>query len=433
MRTVLRQPAFRRLFAGLVVSMTAESMLLLVLAIWVKGLTGEDSLAVATIFALVAPMALAPLVGWFVDRFRRRPFLIAAHLSVAVLLTPLLLVADRTDIGIIFAVAAAYGLSYIAVAAALQGLIKEVVPEPQLAEANGALQTVKQGLRLIGPLAGAGLYTLLGGPAVAAVTSLAFVASATVIATIPVREQRPQRGELRWLTEAAAGIRHLVGDVAIRRLVLGAAMAVLALGLTEALLFAYVDRGLGRGEAFLGVLSAALGLGGIVGGLVAAAVIRRLGEMATAGAGLLILAVATVGFAYPQVLLGLVAAAVAGSGIPLLVVSMNTLLQRRTPQRLMGRTVSAVEVAITVPQTVAIGTGAVLVGIVDYRLLFAVVASGVAVAGLYLWGGRRLSSPETSAQRVSEASAPMTDDSHGHDPSMSAAAGTGGHVPPATG
>src|SRR5690606_3854474 len=424
-------------------SMTAESMLLLVLAIWVKGLTGSDRLAVATIFALVAPMGLAPLVGWFVDRFRRRPFLILAHLSVAALLTPLLLVADRSDIWIIFAVAAAYGLSYIAVAAALQGLIKEVVPEQHLAEANGALQTVKQGLRLVGPLGGAGLYTLLGGPAVAAITSLAFVASATVMATIPVREQRPERGELRWLSEASAGIRHLVGNVAIRRLVLGAAMVVLALGLTEALLFAYVDRGLGRPEAFLGVLSAALGLGGIVGGLVAAAVIRRLGEMATAGAGLVILATAMVGFVRPQVRLGLAAAAVAGLGVPLLVVSMNTLLQRRTPQHLMGRTVAAVEVAVMVPQTVAIGAGAVLVEMVDYRLLFACVAVGVTAAGLYLWTGRRLSSPETSRRRGPKVPTAVAGDSPGRDRGVrpergpvragAAADAAGGPVPPATG
>ena len=397
MRTVLRRPAFRRLFAGLVVSMTAESMLLLVLAIWVKGLTGSDSLAAATIFAAVAPMILAPLVGWFVDRFRRRPFLIAANLAVAVLLTPLLLVGARADIWIIFAVAAVYGLSYIAVAAAIQGLVKEAVPEELLAEANGALQTVKQGLRLVGPLGGAGLYTLLGGPAVALTTSVAFVLAAAVIATIPVREQRPEPGELRWLAEAAAGGRHLFGEPALRRLVLGVAVAVVAFGFAEALFFAYVDRGLGRPEAFLGVLSAAVGLGGIAGGLAAAAAVRRLGETGTAAAGLMILTAGSVGFTYPHVVLGLACAAVAGSGIPLLVVAMHTLLQRRTPQRLMGRTVAAAEVVTTGPQTVAIGAGAVLVGVLDYRLLFGVMAGLLALAALYLWAGRRLSMPEPVA------------------------------------
>jgi Na+/melibiose symporter-like transporter len=403
MRTVLQRPAFRRLFAGLVITMTAESMLILVLAIWVKGLTGSDGLAAATIFAVVAPMTLAPLVGWIVDRFRRRPFLIAANLTIAVALTPLLLVTDRTDIWIIFAVAGMYGLSYIAIAAAIQGLIKEVVPYALLAEANGALQTVKQGLRLIGPLGGAGLYVLFHASVVAMIASVAFVLAAVVIATIPVTESRPGRGELRWLAEAAAGARHLFGEPALRRLVLGTALAVGALGFAEALFFAYVDHGLNRPEAFLGVISAALGVGGIVGGLSAAAVIRRLGEVGTAGLGTGIVAAGTFAFTYPHLLLGLTAAPVIGFGAPLIVVSMHTLLQRRTPQRLMGRTVAAVEMVVIGPQTLALGIGAVLVGIVDYRSMFVLVGAVVAVAAGYVWLGRR---PPTAGPAVTDPAAP---------------------------
>jgi predicted MFS family arabinose efflux permease len=409
MRTVMRRPDFRRLFAGLVVSMTAESMLILVLAIWVKGLTGSDGLAAATIFAIVAPMSLAPLVGWFTDRFRRRPFLVAANLTVAVLLTPLLLVTDASDVWIIFTVAAVYGLSYIAIAAAIQGLIKEVVPHDLLAEANGALQTVKQGLRLVGPLGGAGLYTLFHASVVAMIASAAFVLAAAVIATIGVREQRPVAGELHWLAEATAGARHLFGEPALRRLVLGVALTVLAFGMAEALFFAYIDQGLNRPEAFLGVLSAALGVGGIAGGLSASAVIRRLGEVGTAGAGITIVAAGGFLFTYPHLVLGLTAAPVVGFGIPLVVVSLHTLLQRRTPQRLMGRTVAAVEMVIVGPQTLAIGAGAVLVGVVDYRLLFAAVGTVVAAAALYVWRGRRLSKPATLT-----APEPATEPAIGH-------------------
>lgn len=73
MRTVLRRPEFRLLFGGLLASMAAESILLLALAIWVKDLTGSDGLAGATIFAIIAPMVLAPLVGWAVDRYPGGP------------------------------------------------------------------------------------------------------------------------------------------------------------------------------------------------------------------------------------------------------------------------------------------------------------------------------------------------------------------------
>src|SRR5690242_17813387 len=111
MRAVLSRPDFRLFFLGVVATMVGESALLLVLAIWVKELTGSSSLAGTTLFALAAPALLSPLLGWIVDRYRRRPFLVGVLLMTTVSLMPLLLVRDRGDIGIIYAVAVLYGIS----------------------------------------------------------------------------------------------------------------------------------------------------------------------------------------------------------------------------------------------------------------------------------------------------------------------------------
>ncbi|MBM0238468.1 MFS transporter, partial [Micromonospora sp. ATA32] len=198
MRTVLRRPEFRLLFGALLASMAAESILLLALAIWVKDLTGSDGQAGATIFAIIAPMVLAPLVGWVVDRYRRRPFFIVTNLGTAVLLTPLFAVHDRADVWIIYGVAALYGLSYITLSAVLSGLIRQLVPSDLLAEANGVLQTVRQGLRLVGPLAGAALYAAVGGWLLAALAMTGFLVAAAVVGLLPVTEAAPSAAELRW-------------------------------------------------------------------------------------------------------------------------------------------------------------------------------------------------------------------------------------------
>lgn len=163
MRTVLRRPDFRLLLGGLLASMTAESILLLALAVWVKELTGSSGLARATVFAIISPMTLAPLVGWIVDRYPRQPLFVAVNLVTATLLTPLFAVRDRTDLWLVYLVAILYGLSYVTLSAVLSGLIRNLVPAELLADANGVLQTVRQGLRLIGPLAGAALYSTAGG------------------------------------------------------------------------------------------------------------------------------------------------------------------------------------------------------------------------------------------------------------------------------
>ncbi|MEH1054285.1 MFS transporter [Micromonospora sp. CPCC 206171] len=393
MRTVLRRPDFRLLFGALLASMAAESILLLALAIWVKDLTGSDGLAGATIFAIIAPMTLAPLVGWVVDRYRRRPFFVAANLGTAMLLTPLFAVRDRADVWIIYVVAALYGLSYLTLSATLSGLIRQLVPSELLADANGALQTVRQGLRLGGPLAGAVLYAAVGGWLLATLAMVGFVTAAAVVGLLRVAETEPAAATLRWPAELGAGLRHLAGEPALRRALLGYGLGSLVMGFSESLIFAYVDQGLGRDAAFVGVLVTVQGVGGLVGGLLSPAVVRRIGEVGALAAGVTFFGPAALALAWPDLRLGVLALLLAGVSLPLTMVGLATLIQRRTPPRLLGRVAAASEALVSGPQACSIGAGALLVGVFDYRLLFVLVGVITTAAGAWLWRGRRLSPP----------------------------------------
>jgi MFS family permease len=402
MRTVLRRPDFRLLFSGLVASMIGESVLLLALAIWVKDLTGSSSAAGATILAIVAPTVLAPVIGWVVDRFRRRPFLVVANLLTAAALSPLFAVQDRDDVWIIYVVAVLYGLSFIAILAALNGLIKEVVPADLLADANGALQTVKQGLRLGGPLLGAGLYASLGGWMLAVVGAAGFIIAAAAIAAMRVAEVRPEPGELHWLGEVVAGVRQVASHPALRRMTLGVAFAVLLVGFSETIFFAYVDEGLHRPPAFVGVLVSIQGIGGLLGGLCAAWIVRRLGEIGAAALGVAAFGLPGLVLAFPNLITAVPAMILAGFGLSPAIVGFNTLMQRVTPAHLLGRTSAAAEALISAPQALSIGAGAVLVSFVDYRLLFVAMAVFVTAAAVYLWAGRGLAPPHLDVEVVAE-------------------------------
>ena len=401
MRAVLARPDFRLLFVAVVATMVGESALLLVLAIWVKALTGSSSLAGATLFALALPSLAAPVLGWVVDRFRRRPFLIVTLLTTAVALLPLLLVRGRDDIWIIFAVAVCLGTSMIMASATTAGLIKEMLPDELLADANGALQTVRQGLRLVAPIGGAALFGLLGGRAVAALDILCLLIGAAPWP--PSRSARSDpsaascTGWARWWPGCAissvrprcAGPRsgwpgllghrlHRDADLRIRRSRPAPGTGLhqpdrLRPGRRRSVRWA--DRGPGRTGA------GRAGHDGDRGAADGGRVRRiRLSEHDHRFAG----------------------AVLAGAGIPLTLVGFNTLLIRTTPHALMGRVNAAAEAIISTPQSLSIAGGAALALVVDYRLLFVIMGAIMVGSAWYLWVGRGLT-PHTPAVVPAEA------------------------------
>ncbi|MFG2513953.1 MFS transporter [Streptomyces sp. NPDC048584] len=401
MKSLLGRRGFRTIFVALTVSMLAESVLILALGVWVKELTGSDGLAGATFLALSAPMLVAPLAGWVVDRIPRRVIFVALNLITAGLLLPLLVVRQESDLWIVYTVAVGYGLSYIVLGATVSALVPELVPADLLPEANSALQTVKQALRLLGPLIGAGLFSLLGGAKLAAVCAVCFLVAGVVgmllgagqqVVRIPETADRPT-----WSSEVGAGLAHLVRDPVLRKVAVCSALSMIGLGVGESLYFAYVDQGLGRDAAFLGVLVSAQGVGGVAGGVASARIVRRFGEVGAVGVGIALFALGSLALIQPTLWLALPASVLIGMGLPVSMVGTNTLLQRRTPAHLLGRAATALDALVSGPQALAIGAGAVLVGVVDYRLLFAVTGVAMACVGGQLWIARRLAQPAVPA------------------------------------
>jgi MFS family permease len=388
MRDLLRDRRFRLLFVGQTTSMLGDSLLMIVLAIWMKDLTGSSSAAGAVMLAVVAPMLASPLLGWVADRLRRRPFVTWTNILSGLALLPLLAVHDPRQAWVIYLVAACYGLSLNLNSAGVAGLIKHLVPEEQLGRANGTLASAREGLRLGGPLAGAGIYALLGARPVVFLDLASFVACAAAVAAIRLDEHRPRRQTLHWLTEVTGGFRHLTTSPPLRSTTTALAAAVLVFGTLEAGIFAYVDHGLHRPAAFVGVLTSCMGFGSLLGGLLAPKVIDRIGEPGTVAAGLAAMAVGLGPLLYPNAAAGMAAIPLLGLGVSFAIVGYATLRQRTTPQDLLGRVSTATDLLIGAPQTLSIAAGAVLVAHVDYRWIFAVASVGLLATAAGLWTGQ---------------------------------------------
>ncbi|HKF76061.1 MAG TPA: MFS transporter [Candidatus Dormibacteraeota bacterium] len=378
----------RLYLAGQGLSILGDTALWLAMGIWVKTLTGSSSAAGLVFFAFAVPQLLSPLSGTLVDRVRRRPLLIAVNLAMGTAVLPLVAVRGPGDVWLIYTVMVLYGASYTVLDSGQSALLQATLPGELLADMNGILQAVRQGLRLVSPLAGAGLFVLLGGPTVAALDSATFVAAAAALALMRVSEGRPRPGPLRWREQITAGFRHVARTTRLRQLTIAAAVAVLVLGFSESLIFAVVDRGLHRPPSFLGVLAAVQGAGGLTGGLLAGRAVRRAGEGVAFALGVVLMAAGELLLIAPSTPAALAGFAVFGGGLPVAIVAVTTLVQQATPVELQGRAYAAASMAIGVPQTLSIGLGAALLVVADYRLLLLTVAVVMAASAGYVLSRR---------------------------------------------
>ena len=396
MRRLFRIRNVRVFVAGWTASVFGDWAMFIVLGVWTKDLTGSNSAAGLVFFALALPSLFSPFAGLVVDRLPRRPVLMWTYAAEAVVVLSLLFVHDRGDIWIIYAVTVFYGASGTLAASARSALLTVMVPQELLGESNGVLQTLREGLRLIAPLVGALIYASIGGGAVAILDSASFVAVVIALAFIRLEEPRFEREE-HFVTELLAGVRHVFATLPLRQIVLATGVCLLVVGFSETLIFAVLEQGLHRPASFFGVLSSLQGVGAIAGGVTAARVMRRIGDVKLVGLGMGLFAVGELSFVSHSLPLVLAGIACAGAGIAWLIVGYITAIQMRTPLRLQGRVLSASDTLVNTPQTISIALGALLTTLIDYRILVVLMAVVTAMAGAFLLS-RRAIAPRESAE-----------------------------------
>jgi predicted MFS family arabinose efflux permease len=276
--------------------------------------------------------------------------------------------------------------------------LKAMMPDDQLAAANGTLQTIREGLRIIAPVTGAGLFAAFGGHVVALIDAGTFVGSAAALVALPFAEPAIAPREHHFLRESMAGLTHIARTKVLRELSIGLCAALTVIGFCETLIFAIVIDGLHRHAAFVGVLDTFQGVGAIAGGLTAAALMRRIGDVRVTALGLVLFGVACFGFLVPSLEGVLPSVVVFGAGIAWVVVAAATAYQRRSPQALQGRISAATNMLFSVPQTASIALGAALVTLIDYRIEIVVMAVVTLVAAGYLF--TRVDEAEADAETV---------------------------------
>lgn len=365
---VLRDRNAGLYLGGVVVSGFGSSAMWLVAGIWVKELTGSDGLAALCVFALWAPTLIGPLLGTLADRTRRRPLLVWTNLGLSALLLSLLAVDSPGTLWILFAVLFVYGATGVVHDAAESALVATAVDERLLGDFNGLRMSANEGMKLVAPLAGAGLYAAFGGAGVALLDALTFVLAAGLYTLLRVREPKPFPVPAGWRTQTADGARYLWRHETLRPLVLAGGTTMLFAGLNGATIYA-VAEGLGHSPAYVGLLYAVQGAGSVAVGLASGPLLRRLGAHRFAGYGIALTALAVAARALPYDAVALVSSAAVGVGLPCVLIAALTAVQRETPDDLLGRTTATANTLIFAPNAVGLALGAGLVELVDHQVL----------------------------------------------------------------
>ncbi len=354
----------------------------LVGSIWVLSLTGSSSLAALVGFCVYLPSAFGPLLGTLVDRLPRQRLLVWTNLLTGACLLALLALRNREEIWILFVVMLAYGVCHVLLDAGESAILPASLPDGEIGRLNGLRMSVREGMKLLAPLAGAGLFAAFGGPPIAALVAATLVVSAWLYSLLrPLRPLAPRPGG-RAVDGMRDGIRYLWQHRWLRLVVLAPAVAVPMSGFAMAASLEVISAVLHKPPAFLGILTSAQGAGSIVAGIVAGRLMARKGEAFLAGLGCLLFATSTVLRVVPSVPLAIACSVLTGCGLLWTVVAAMTAVQRHTDESLLGRVAATASSLTFAPVALAIPLGAAAVpafGLVTPLVLTFLACAGTAV------------------------------------------------------
>jgi MFS family permease len=230
---------------------------------------GTAAVGIAGLVRLLPAGALAPIAASLGDRFRRERFLLAMSLIGAGALAGSGAAAFAGDRILVFVFAAVVGLSSTLIRPALQALLPSLARTPEeLIASNGATSTVESLGTLVGPFCAGVLVSLADVGLVFVVAAAALVGAAALLARVRVEgriDLTASADDESAQEMIAAGFR-TIADTPGARLVVGLVAAqTFVRGCLNVLIVVAVFRVLDGDAADVGYLTAAIGVGGLLG------------------------------------------------------------------------------------------------------------------------------------------------------------------------
>jgi MFS family permease len=374
-------------------------------AVWAYGEGGAKAVGIWMAIRYLLMAVSAPFGAALADRMPRKRLMILSDLGRALLVAAaaLCLYLD-TPAAPVYVLATLTSLLATPFMVAQRAMLPALADRPEeLTAANGTASTIEALAFFAGPALGALLLGFTTVQVVFLVNVATFVWSMAMVAGIrlparaepaaddaePGAEELPAPG---FLAETSAGFRTIGGDRGLLVVTVAACVQTVVAGASAVFVVVMAADVLGTGVRGVGFLDSVFGIGSILGGVLAIGRASR-GRLATdlaVGVGLwsLPLLLVTV---RPSPVTCFAAMALLGLGNPLVDVNLDTIVQRITPDQVLGRVFGALEACFI--STMALGALVMpfLIEWLDLRwALLAIAVPVAAAAALGLPEMRRL-------------------------------------------
>jgi MFS family permease len=355
---VFRSPALRRVELGWAGYYVAEWASFVALSVYVYGFGGAAAVGVLGLVRAVPAALGVPAGSAAADRTRRERVLLAIQVLRAVTLgAAAALVAAGEAHWLVFLLAgltAGVGAAYRPAQLALMPLLART---PQELVATNVSSSMLEGLAvLIGPVLAGVLLTFSGADTVLWIAAGISAWAALLVARVSPGQYVPAHGHGPF-ADLAAGVQTLAKEPGPRLIIFLFASQTFVRGLLNVLLVVVAFQLLDIGEPGVGFLNAAVGAGGLLGGLLGLGLIglRRLARPFAAGLVMWGTPIALIA-AWPHERWTFACLAVVGVGNAILDVSGFTLIQRGIDDAVLARVFGVFEILVII----AVGTGSIL-------------------------------------------------------------------------
>lgn len=400
----LANAQYRWLLLGQVLTNTGFAYYFVLLFVWVYTLTRSATAVTGVLVVInVAAFLLGPLAGVFIDRLNRKRLLSLAVTAMACLALLPIFAPASARLPTIYISALLLSACTSFVMPAKSGILQAIVSSTQLDQASYWSASGMTVGYVAGAAVAAPLYFLLGPQlALGSITALFLLATFCLVQMRLPQAATPRREEQRTDSVAQSlravgedlrdGLRFIVHTRSLSILLVAVSLEVAGVNIFNALDLSFVTTRLHVSAEFYGPINWAIGIGTLLGAVLAGVLVKRVAVKRLFGGGILLLGMGFIVYSFlPWYLPALVCigiVVVPQSGFD---VGMGPILINASPQEKIGRIQSAVESASLFAAVIATLLAGAMVQVLGVQAMLlgagvlVALAGAIALRGLPRW------------------------------------------------